>query len=421
MGWRNGSAGRRRGSFAGAVPGIGRTAPRRAAAAVRLLATLLPLPALAAADPPLSALTLVGPPSVVFKAGRDACDGADVPDSSARAFRDAAGAVALFGMHYRNRALRGPDLGHLKLDCTVVLDSGEKSDPALYDDRSWITATWTEDGTRVAALLHHEYQANEHPGRCRETAYMACWYNTITAAASADGGRSFRRQTPPAVMAGAPFRQEVDQGRHRGFFNPSNIVADGRWRYVLVSTTGWTRPGSDQEAGVCLFRSDDPADPTRWRAWTGTGFTAAFPDPYRAAATRAAPSSATCRPVGPFPGPVGAVVRHRGSGAWIAVFMAKAGEGFARSGFYWTTSRDLIAWDQPRLLLEGATLYDDPCTATAPLIAYPSLLDPDAKGRNFDDVGDAALLTYATLRTEGCTITSDRDLLRRPVAIRVWP
>ena len=380
-------------------------------------ALLLALPARAAPDPPLSALTLVGPPTLIFKAGRDACDGADVPDASARAFRDASGAVALYGMHYRNRALRGPDLGHLKLDCTVVLESGEKSDPAAYDDRSWITATWTEDGVRVAALLHHEYQANEHPGRCKAGTYMACWYNTITAAASVDGGRSFTRKTPPVVVAAAPFRQEVDQGHHRGFFNPSNIVADGRWRYFLASTTGWTRPGSDQEAGLCLFRSDDPADPTRWRAWTGTGFTAAFPDPYLA--TRASP--ATCRPVGPFPGPVGAVVRHRGSGAWIAVFMAKAGEGFAESGFYWTSSRDLITWDTPRLLVAGATLYDDPCTARSPLIAYPSLLDPDATGRNFDDVGDAALLTYASLRVEGCTITSDRDLFRRPVALRVWP
>jgi hypothetical protein len=77
---------------------------------LRLALFLLSLPALAqaAAEPPLSSLTLVGPPSIVFKAGRDACDGADVPDASARAFRDATGAVALFGMHYRNRALRGP-------------------------------------------------------------------------------------------------------------------------------------------------------------------------------------------------------------------------------------------------------------------------------------------------------------------------
>lgn len=370
----------------------------------------------AAPEPPLSSLTLVGPPTVVFKAGRDACDGADVPDASARAFRDASGAVALYGMHYRNRALRGPDLDHLKLDCRVVLDSGERSDPALYDDRSWITATWTEDGRAVAALLHHEYQADTHPGRCTAKAYEACWYNTITAAASADGGRSFVRTSPPAVMAGAPFRQEVGQGRHRGFFNPSNIFAEGRWRYVFASTTGWDRPG-DQEAGVCLFRTATPADPSSWRAWTGTGFTAAFPDPYRPHEGRAD----TCKPVAPFPTPVGAVVRHRATGAFIAVFMAKAGDGFPQSGFYWTSSRDLLTWDAPRLLIAGATLYDDACAAPGGLIAYPSLLDPSAQGRNFDDAGDSAILTYATLRTDGCAITSDRDLVRRPVAIRVWP
>ncbi|MCJ2012709.1 hypothetical protein [Methylobacterium sp. J-076] len=376
-----------------------------------------PASAEAPAGPPLSALTLVGPATTVFSAARDACDGADVPDAPARAFREASGAVAVFGMHHRNRRLRGPDLAHLALDCAVVLDSGEKADPAAYDDRSWITATWTEDGRAVSALVHHEYQGNEHPGRCPAGRYMACWYNTLTAAASADGGARFTRPSPPTVVAGAPFRQEIDQGRHRGFFNPSNIVADGRWRLFLASTTGWARPGSVQEAGVCLFRSDDPADPARWRAWTGTGFTAAFPDPYRAAIR----SPATCRPVGPFPGPVGAVVRHRGSGAFIAVFMAKAGGAYERSGFYWTTSRDLLTWDRPRLLLEGKTLYDDPCTAGGRLIAYPSLLDPAAVGRNFDDAGDTALLTYASLRVEGCTVTSDRDLLRRPVAITVWP
>ncbi|MCJ2033494.1 hypothetical protein [Methylobacterium sp. J-068] len=374
-------------------------------------------PARAAPDPPLSALTLVGPPVTMFKATRDACDGVDVPDASARAFREASGAVALFGMHYRNRALRGPSLDALKVDCAVVLESGGNADPAAYDDASWITATWTEDGRKVAALVHHEYRANEHPGRCRSTVYMACWYNSVVAATSTDDGRGFTRAAPPVVVAGAPFRQEVDQGRHRGFFNPSNIVADGKWRYFFASTTGWRVPGSDQSAGVCLFRSDDPADPTRWRAWTGTAFAAAFPDPY----ARPAKVPATCAPIAPFPTPVGAVVRHRATGAWIAVFMAKADANFPQSGFYWTTSRDLLAWDQPRLLLAGATLYDDPCGAPGGLIAYPSILDPAATGRNFDDAGDSALLTYVTLRTEGCAITSDRDLVRRALAIKVWP
>ena len=374
-------------------------------------------PVRAAPEPPLSALILTGPERTLFSASRDACDGADVPDAPARAFRDASGGIALYGLHYRNRALRGPDFEHLRIDCRVVLDSGEKPDPALYDDRSWITATWTEDGTNVAALLHHEYQANEHEGRCRSKVYMECWYNTITAAASRDGGLHFSRAAPPAVVAAPPFRQEEGQGRHRGFFNPSNIFGEGRYRYFLASTTGWDRPGSDQAAGVCLFRTERPDEPASWRAWTGTGFTAAFPDPYR----RTFKIAETCKPVAPFPAPVGAVVRHRGSGAWIAVFMAAKGGAFAESGFYWSTSRDLLVWDVPRLLLAGATLYDDPCQAKGRLIAYPSLLDPGAKGRNFDDVGEGAFLTFATLRLEGCTITSDRDLVRRPVAIKVWP
>lgn len=157
----------------------------------------------AAAEPPLSALTLVGPPRLVFTPKRDACDGHDVPDAPARAFREAEGGIVLFGMHYRNRALRGRDFDSLKLDCTVVLDSAFKPEPEAFDDRSWITATWTEDGRRVEALLHEEYHADEHK-RCRTTGTLACWYNAVLAARSSDGGHSFSRTTPPTVVAAAP-------------------------------------------------------------------------------------------------------------------------------------------------------------------------------------------------------------------------
>ena len=377
------------------------------------LAAALSGSALAAGSPPLSALTLVGAPSVVFSAKRDACDGVDMPDAPTRAFRDPQGGLVVFGLHHRNRALRGPDLAHLRIDCRVVLESGGDPDPAAYDDRSWIAATWTPDGRAVAAILHHEFQANEHPGRCRAKAYLECWYNTLVGAKSSDGGATFRRATPPVVVAAAPFRQEVGQGRHRGFFNPSNIVFDGRFHYFLAGTTGW----EGQASGACLFRSEDPADPATWRAYDGAGFATAFPDPYRTNPG----GSPRCATVGPFPAPVGAVVRHRGTGAFVAVFQASAGGPFPQAGFYWTTSRDLLTWDEPRLLLAGPTLYDDPCRSGGRLMAYPVLIDEGATGRNFDDVGDTATLTYATLRVEGCAITGDRDLLRRPVAIKVWP
>ncbi|TDR93695.1 hypothetical protein [Enterovirga rhinocerotis] len=366
-----------------------------------------------AADPPLAAVTIVGAVETVFTPKRDACDGDDVPDANARAFRDATGSVVVFAMHMKNRALRGPDLANLKIDCASPLPSQGDADPARYDDATWITATWTEDGRRIEALLHHEYRANTHPGRCTHKEYLACWYNTVVAARSMDGGRTFERASPPVVVAAPPFRQEVGQGRHRGFFNPSNIVAHGRHRYMMVSTTGW--PG--QASGPCLFRTADPADPTSWRAFDGKEFSIRYGDPYRSDA-----KPAPCRVIAPFPAPVGAIVRHRGTGAWLAVFQAKGDGGrFPQSGFYTTASRDLISWDKPRLLLAGPTLYDGACDSGGTLINYPSLLDPKAEGRNFDDVGDSADLYYTRLVVDGCKTTSDRDLLRRHVAIKVWP
>lgn len=384
---------------------------------VRRIAALLALVAAPisswAAEPPLAALTLIGPPVTVFTPKRDACDQNDVPDVPARAFRDAEGGIVLFAMHTENRALRGRDFDTLALDCRASLPSHGKEDPAAFDDESWIAATWTVDGTRVVALVHHEYQAHSHPGRCSRKDYLACWYNTVVAVSSADGGRSFVRPSPPEVVAAAPFRQKTGQGRHRGFFNPSNIVADGRDHYFLAGTTGW----DGQEAGACLFRSADPFDPASWRGYDGQGFAARFADPYRSV-----PGRPTCRAVAPFPGPVGSLARHRGTGAWIAVFQASAdGETFPEPGFYSTSSRDLLAWDKPRLLLAGRTLYDDPCTSGGRLIAYPSLIDPAASGRNFDDLGDTADLYFSDLKVEGCNVTAARDLVRRRVAIKVWP
>ena len=382
----------------------------RSIALAALAAALLPTTA--AAGPPLAAVTVIGAPQIVFTPGRDACDGDDVPDTHARAFRDADGTIVLFAMHMKNRALRGRTFDTLKIDCAPPLASAGKEDPALYDDASWIAATWTEDGRRVEALIHHEYQANTHPGRCSHNEYLACWYNTIVAARSEDGGRSFRRADPPKVVAAAPFRQDIGQGRHRGFFNPSNIFGDGRHRYMMTSSTGW----SGQPSGPCLFRTDTPDKPETWRAFDGRGFTVRYSDPYRSDA-----KPAPCQVIAPFPAPVGAVVRHRGSGAWLAVFQAKGdGGAFPQSGVYTTTSRDLVTWDAPRLLLAGPTLYDDPC-GQGTLVSYPSLIDPGARGRNFDDVGDEADLYFTRLAVEGCQVTSRRDLVRRRIAIKIVP
>ena len=384
------------------------------AAVLRCLVALLLWSGLSAfahaAEPARPDIRTTGAPAVLFDPARDGCDGNDVPDAPARLFRNAAGAIVLFGLHYTNHALVGPSLEALKIVCYPALPSHGNADPAAYDDKSWMAATWTRDGRVVDGLVHHEYQADSHPGRCRFPLYMQCWFNTVLSVRSGDGGASFAKAAHP-VVASAPFPQDVDQGRHRGFFNPSNIVSDGRFFYALIATTGW----DGQDGGVCLFRTDDPDKPETWRAFDGTAFTVQYADPYRAAADR---RTRSCMTLAPFPAPVGSVVRQRDTGVWLAVFQAQRDQGrFPVSGFYAATSRDLVHWSEPRLLLAGTTNYEDPCGSGGRLIAYPSLVDPAATGRNFDDVGTTAQLLYARLKVEGCTITSDRVLVRQAVTI----
>lgn len=341
----------------------------------------------------------------MFDGAHQGCSADDMPDVNARAYRDAGGAVVLFALHLQNRRLRGPDLDHLKIDCRPALDSAFDGAPAHYDDRSFVTATWTGDGRHVSALVHHEYHADAHH-TCRATGDLACWYNSILAYRSDDEGATFHKQTP-LVVASAPFRQDVEQGRHRGFFNPSNIFSDGRYAYMLASTTGW----GNQPYGACLFRTTDPADPAGWRAFDGTTFSIAYADPYAGRAATPKP----CQVIAPFSAPVGAVVRPP-SGEWLAVFQAARNEGvFPVDGFYTARSRDIVHWSAPALLKVGPTLYNDLCKASGHIMAYPSILARDAKRRNFDDAGQETFLYFASIAVEGCA-TGPRLLMRQRLA-----
>ncbi len=351
------------------------------------------------------ALTLVGPPTVVYDPARDGCDVNDVPDLNPRAFRDSVGQVAMFALHFVNRPLRGADLHHMKIDCRVALGSAFDPDPKHYADRNFVAATWTVDGRSISALIHHEYHADQH-GRCAAGTDLACWYNSVLAYRSGDGGASFVK-AKPLVVASAPFTQDVGQGRHRGFFNPSNIVTEGDHRYVFASTTGW----DGQPSGNCLLRTSDPGDSGSWRAYDGASFTIRYGDPYRSG-RRPKP----CQVVAPFAYPVGSVTRHRASGLWVAVFQAAAGHAFPVDGFYYAVGPDLLHWGAPRLLLAGKTLYNDLCQAGPAIVGYPALLDAQAPGRNFDTVGDDPELFFTTMQVRGCQ-TGERLLMRRRVHI----
>ncbi len=353
----------------------------------------------------LTARVAPGPPEQVFKSRSDGCAPIDTPDIDPRAFRAADGAVTLFTLHYVNRALRGADLSSVKIDCHVALDSAHDPDPAHYDDRRYIAAAWTADGQRVAALVHHEYHADDHD-RCSATTSLGCWHNTILAFSSRDGGRSFAMDRP-AVVASAPFTQDQQQGRHRGFFNPSNIFSDGRYEYFFASTTGW----SGQPYGACVFRNANPFDSGGWRAWDGATFSVAYADPY--VVKHQAPRP--CAPIAPFGLPVGSVTRHVATGTWFAVWMAPGDrQAMPVAGIYYATSANLFDWSPPRLLLAGKVILNPGCGGN--ILAYPSVLDENQGGRDFDHMGDAPWLYYVSIAMNGCD-TGERALERARLSI----
>lgn len=386
-------------------------ATRAASVALALLSTVAPL---RAQSLPALTLKIEGRAEKVFDSATDKCAPVDMPDVNPRAYRAADGSIVMFALHFEARALRGTDFANLKIDCRVALHSKQEADPAAYDGRRYLTSTWTTDGKRVAALIHNEYHADHHPGRCLFKSDLQCWWNAVLSFRSDDGGATFTPSTP-IVVAAAPFTQDVGQGRHRGFFSPSNMVGKDGYVYALVSTTGW----EGQHFGACLIRNRDPLDSAGWRGFDGQGFTVRWRDPYRQKASYDQP---VCKALEPFGFPVGAVLRHRGSGQWIALWEAPRIEGkFPTAGFYYATSRDLIGWSLPALLAAAPTMHQ-PCgpgdgNRDGTVLSYPSMLDETAEGRNFDNAGDTPSLFYTRVKNNGCIPGAERVLMRQKVRI----
>jgi len=373
------------------------------------------LPGQAPGAEPGLRVAVAGAPVVVASHAGDACETWDIPDAPARAIRVATGEVLLFATHFHNRVLRGPNLGDMHRDCRVVFAGREDDDPAAFDDRGWIASPYTVDGRRIFAVVHNEFQGNRRPWLCPSLRYIDCWYNALTEVVSNDWGASFipllGTAERDALVAALPYRYDEVTGAHRGYFNPSNIVASAGQFYMLVFAT----EALAQAPGNCLLRTTRLDEPTAWRAWDGKSFAVRFVDPYR---LRDDPTLHVCAPVGlqRLRWPVTSLVRHTPSGLFIATMM----NGSEGGGVYVATSRDLLDWSVPVRVMSGAAEGAWHCGDGAPL-AYPSILDPDSPSPSFDTIGDTAFLFLTRFNPTDCRTGPDRDLIRLPLTIMTVP
>ena len=339
-------------------------------------------PALAPSTGPLLTIARDAPERVIFNWDTDRCAKTDIPDAPPRAFRDFAGRVHLLATHQDNRAFIGPDFDHLSHSCDVIYQGDHLDDPGKFDDRQWLTAFVTDDGRNIFALVHDEFQGNLRPALCPSRKYLSCWYNAITAATSTDGGKSFHQLPAPDNVVAAPsVAYAADAGRPIGYFQPTNIVRkDGFYYFMFLATKA-----GDQTEGICVARTDRPADAGSWRAWDGSGYNARLAGPYL---DPTAKSPHVCLPVGRgqlFE--LGSLAYDRVSRLFIYLGGVSGGAGDALHprGAYYSTSADLITWSPAIQLLRSPSEAD----ATGRRWRYGlfSIIDEASPSMDYSDIG----------------------------------
>jgi hypothetical protein len=355
-----------------------------------------------------SSIQTAGRPQIVFDTRSQACESIDIPDSSARAFRDDQNHVHLFASHYVTRAMVGPTLGEVKHDCRIVYQSRKDANPGDFSDYDWLAAFYTPDGHRVAALVHNEYHGWTHPGMCEKPAAKGesghCWWNTVDFMTSDDGGESFTIPSPPhnlVASAPRPYDKNNDQGA-TGFFQPSNIVSQGGYFYAMINV--WHDNDTGQKSGACLIRTQDVFDPASWRAWQGTDFTMAFNDPY--GRRSASGSGQACTPV--YGGHAEGLVFNPARKTFV-LSESTSDTRYGEPGLYLSYSKDMIHWQHPVLAIGRAALQaaDGPGKWT---YGYFSLLDPSSTDHNFMTISDKPYAYYIRFDGEHPPLT--RALMR---------
>jgi hypothetical protein len=366
-------------------------------------------PALAAS------VTITGPEEVVYDWPSMHCDTSDYPDYPVRAFRDALGRTQLVvSGGAGNRRMIGPDLDNLTHDCTNILPRGLLPLPSDYNDWDWLAATYTLDGQEVFGLLHAEYHGSEHAGYCGD-AFLDCRYTTITSARSTNAGDAYiRPPSPTHLVAAVPYRYVPGDGRY-GYFAPSNIIEKDGFYYNFILAAAEYK---EQNAGVCLMRTQTLGDPQSWRAWDGEGFNVRFVDPYRESVEPR--GSHVCEPVDFNLGDLNRSVTYSTNlGKYVMVGKTRQfvpSLGILTPGIFYSLSDDLIHWSTRELLMtveDGTTwICGDPEPTT-----YPALVDTNSPDRNFDTTDGTTYLYLTKDRHESCMTTFKRDLVRYPVQI----
>lgn len=360
-------------------------------------------------------VTVSGPETVLFDSDVSGCDNHHLPDSPARAFRNDRGQMVMFAPNFQNRAFVGYGFNSLKPDCNSRFKAEGKSVPELLDDRTWLQAIYTRDGRDVYALGSASFMPYRHDmpceGRIKRT---DCWINGLVTLKSSDGGKSFEYLGDPPHHAPFPPPQPYRDDRKRApsYVTVTNIISWQNHYYAIV----WRRADNWENSRNCLVRAPMD-DPKRWDVWNGTSFEQAATLTDQGWSVR----ETECARVGPLGvSSIRGLVRDEATNSFITVYLhriRKKGEPDI-AGFFYSTSKDLTNWSEPKLLYQQP-LQPDAAEGES-FSAYPSIIDEDSTDRLFGTVDENASLIFVRLvpKPYKDKWRVPRQLIRVPISIK---
>lgn len=409
-----------------------------------LLAWFAALARPAAADasgaPHIAGIAVQGAPVRVFDHRRDQQEPDNVPDAQITAWREIDGTVNLMIPNREAYRMRGPDLDHLRIDAHKIFSSAAEAGRIReeeYDYHHWFLGPYSFDGRRFYTLSHTEWYACLLNADCSRTsadggtAEIDGWANTVNSFVSPDGGASWRLNASHGnhVVAKAAHRWTGSKAlarriylhadNHTGMFQPSRIVKEGRYFYsvayyihrdfrrIEAGDPAFAAPVD--RSGYVLLRTPDLADANAWEAWNGGDrFAPADRSTFETFQPRRDGATLDAAPA--------ELIYDVNARCYILMSTLFGG----RNAVFYATTKSLAnpSWSDYRPIAGTAELVTGSASAAARGFNdanYPSLIDPDSEGFNFEFTHGRPLLFYITEAGPG---DSGRDVYKIRLSIK---